>query len=251
VSSDYGAGGNKAHVILISRQKKGLVIAESSPGLLFRVPDATPVLDFSLFNVHIMNMKLRRTYRQTLRAQMAADTEKHILEEAQRLFSTNLFDRVSLAAVARAAEVTIPTIQRRYGSKDGLFAAAAARVRTRIHHQRGTPPLGDVRACIVELVAHYELEGRMVWHLLRQEADVPLLRPAMEEGRKTHRAWVEEVFAPYLDRTEGKRRRASVDALVAVTDVFTWKLLRLDLGRSRGEVETLMNATAAAVAGGL
>jgi AcrR family transcriptional regulator len=182
---------------------------------------------------------------------MVADTEERILAEAQRLFSTELFDRVSLAAVARGADVTIPTIQRRYGNKDGLFAAVAARVRTRIQHQRGTPPLGDVRACIVELVAHYELEGRMVWHLLRQEADVPLLRPALDEGRVTHRAWVEGVFAPLFEPLDGKARRPLVDALVAVTDVFTWKLLRLDLCRSRREVEILMNALAAAVAKGL
>jgi AcrR family transcriptional regulator len=195
-------------------------------------------------------MKLGRRYNQTHRAQKAATTGDRILNEAERLFSTRLFDRVSLAEVAQAANVTIPTIQRRFGNKDGLFAAVGARVRTRIQSQRGAPPMGDVHACIVELVAHYELEGRMVWHLLRQEADVPLLHAVLEEGRTTHRAWVENVFAPALKPLNAKARRSLVDALIAVTDVFSWKLLRLDLGRSRGEVETFMNATAAAIAGG-
>jgi AcrR family transcriptional regulator len=197
-----------------------------------------------------VNIKLRRDYNQTVRAQNVASTGERILEKAERLFSTRPFERVSLAEVARAADVTIPTLQRRFGNKDGLFAAIGTRVRARIHQQRGTPPLDDVHACIVQLVAHYELEGRMMWHLLRQEADVPLLRPALQEGRKTHRIWVESVFAPFLERIDGQARRALVDALVAVTDVFTWKLLRLDLGRSRGEVESFMIATAAAVAGG-
>ncbi len=50
-----------------------------------------------------------------------------------------------------------------------------------------------------------------------------------------HRAWVEEVFAPYLDVADD--REELTDLLVVATDVYTWKLLRRDrrLGRDRTE----------------
>lgn len=191
----------------------------------------------------MVNMKSERgerAYTQTLRAQKALDTESRVLDEAERLFATELFDRVTLDAVARVAGVSIPTVQRRFGSKEGLFIACGERVRARVRAQRGAPPVDDVAAAVRELVAHYEAEGRLVWHLLRQEADAPFVKVATDEGRATHRAWVTAVF--------GKTHaRPVIDALVAVTDLFTWKLLRLDLGRSRADVEDTMLAMARSV----
>ena len=183
-----------------------------------------------------------RAYVQSVRAQQTADTEARIVEEAERLFSTEPFDRVTLASIAGAAGVTIPTVQRRFGNKDGVFAAVADRVRERVDRQRSTR--GDLRTCIRELVDHYEQEGRLMWHMLRQEQDVPLLQDALPEARAVHRRWVETVFAAVLEPRDARQRRARIDALVAATDLFVWKLLRIDLGRSRVEVEAAMLALA-------
>lgn len=192
---------------------------------------------------------MSRTYDSDgLRGLRAADTAVRILEVAERLFSTQPFDRLSLATVAKEAGVTIPTLQRKFGNKEGLFAALAPVVRARIAEQRGTPPRGDVESALKQLVTHYEAEGKLVWHMLRQEQDVPALKVALEEGRGVHRAWVEAVFAHALP-ARGKARAARVDALVAVTDLYLWKLLRLDLGRSRAHVEETLIAMAHAVAG--
>lgn len=193
-------------------------------------------------------MKGRRTYDGTSRAQKAEQTAERVLLEAVRLFATEPFDRVTLASVAEAAGVTIPTLQRRFGNKEGLFAACAALVAARVERQRGDPPVGSITKCIGEHIAHYEREGAMMWHLLRQEADVPLLREPLAAGRALHRAWVETVFAESIGRTAGRQRRARVDALVAATDLFVWKLLRLDLGRSAAEVTALMCTMAEAIA---
>jgi hypothetical protein len=47
-------------------------------------------------------------------------------------------------------------------------------------------------------------------------------------GRRVHRVWVEEVFAPQL---VGRRDREElVDLLVVATDLLTWKILRRDGG---------------------
>jgi AcrR family transcriptional regulator len=180
---------------------------------------------------------------------LAADTSTRILEVAERLFASQPFDRVTLAAVAKGAGVTIPTLQRKYRNKEGLFAAVGAVVRERVRGQRGEAPRGDVSAAVRQLVAHYEAEGPLVWHLLRQEADVSSLAAPLEAGRRVHRDWVEAAFAHALDGVSGSRRAARVDALVAATDLYLWKLLRLDLGRSRAEVEKTLIAMATAVAG--
>lgn len=188
-----------------------------------------------------------RAYRQTLRAQKSEENEARILEAAERLFSTELFDRVSLDAIARAAGVSIPTLQRRFGSKEGLFTAVAARVRERVGRQRGAPPEDDVAAGIRQLIEHYELEGRLVWHLLRQADDSPFLAEALGEGRTLHREWVGAVFKTTIAAREPDDRRRFVDALVAATDLFVWKLLRIDLERTRAHVEKTMLAMVEAI----
>ena len=57
-------------------------------------------------------------------------------------------------------------------------------------------------------------------------------------GKALHRAWVEEVFAPYL--AEADDRDELADLLVVATDVYTWKLLRRDRGLGRDRTERRM-----------
>jgi AcrR family transcriptional regulator len=187
-------------------------------------------------------MKSGRSYDQTLRAQKAVETEVRVLEVAEALFSRERFDRVTLEAVAREAGVTIPTVQRRFGNKEGLFVACAGRMRDRVVAQRPLTPTADRREALRQLLEHYEAEGARVWHFLRQEEDVPALREGLAEGRRYHRAWVEAVF--------GRGDDARGDALVAATDLSVWKLLRLDLGRSRAQVEHTMITMVDAIVGG-
>lgn len=194
-------------------------------------------------------MKMVRSYRQGVRAQRTAENEERILQVAEELFATELFDRVSLAGVARASGVSIPTLQRRFGSKEGLFEATGRRVRERVLAQRR--PLGpDVGSALDALLEHYELEGPMMWHLLRQERDVPLLGVVLGEARQMHRTWIEEVFAAVLDGLDPESRHTRVDALVAATDLYLWKLLRLDLGRSPDQTARLIRSLVHNVANG-
>jgi hypothetical protein len=86
-------------------------------------------------------------------------------------------------------------------------------------------------------VAHYEAEGRLVLNLLSQEAgQEAFAREAARRGRHYHRAWVEHAFGPLLPDHEPE----VVDALVAATDLYAWKLLRLDLGRSAAATEAVL-----------
>jgi hypothetical protein len=50
----------------------------------------------------------------------------------------------------------------------------------------------------------------------------------MDLGRRGHRTWVRWAFAPQLTARRSPRRAQLEDLLVVATDVYTWKLLRLD-----------------------
>jgi hypothetical protein len=51
---------------------------------------------------------------------------------------------------------------------------------------------------------------------------------------------VERTFAPLLVGLGGNARKRRVLALIVATDVYTWKLLRLDLGLSRAQTEQII-----------
>ena len=171
------------------------------------------------------------------RADAAAATAERILDEAVRLFWESPGSEVSLDAVARGAGVTRQTVIRRFGGKEGLMAAAAAREAHRVRDQRGTAPVGDVVAAVAVLVEHYERDGERVLRLLAEEGRSPSVAGIAESGRQLHREWCAQVFAPTLARVSGADRRRRLAQVVAVCDVYVWKVLRLDSGLSRKHTE--------------
>jgi hypothetical protein len=86
---------------------------------------------------------------------------------------------------------------------------------------------GDPQRSIRLLIAHYEKRGAFVLRILA--SDLPGARRVVATGRLVHRAWVEEVFAADLPADPAAREEL-VDLLVVATDVYAWKLLRLDRG---------------------
>ena len=61
-----------------------------------------------------------------------------------------------------------------------------------------------------------------------------------------HRTWIGQTFAPWLDRLDEPGRTAAHDALVVATDLYVWKLVRRDMGRSRAALAALMRRMIAA-----
>lgn len=171
------------------------------------------------------------------RADAAAETERRITDAAFALFSERLYDQVSLADIAAAAGVSSQTVIRRFGSKEGLVTAVGERAARDVRAQRDEAPADDVNAAISNLVEHYEREGDRVLHLLAQETRVPAFREITDGGRDLHYAWVDRVFAPHLAGLRGAARRRRRGQLIAACDVYVWKVLRRDLGLSRGDVE--------------
>jgi AcrR family transcriptional regulator len=185
---------------------------------------------------------MTRAYDMSRRAESAARTTERIAEATEALLGREQVGDVTLQAIALGAGVTVQTVLRHMGSRDGCFLAVRERLLARIEAQRGQTPPGDVGAALSDLMTHYEAEGRLVLHLLAQESSDPVAREAAATGRGWHRAWVERCFGPLLQACSVE----AVDALVAATDLTVWKLLRLDLGRSpeatRAVMERLVRA---------
>ncbi len=182
-------------------------------------------------------VKGKRRYQMTARAEAAQSTADGILDEAIQLFTDKAFDDVTLDEVAERAGVTKRTVLRRFESKDRLFVTAMDHAATVMMRQREGAPVGDVPGAVANVVEHYERWGTNRLRLLSQEDRIELVAEHVRGGRGFHRDWVEHTFAPQLAGLRGAARTRRVAALVAATDVYTWKLLRLDLGLSRAETE--------------
>lgn len=65
---------------------------------------------------------------------------------------------------------------------------------------------------------------------------MPVIREVTDTGRALHVEWVERTFAPWLpDSGDACRRRLA--QLVALMDVYVWKVLRRDRGLGKDETE--------------
>jgi AcrR family transcriptional regulator len=173
----------------------------------------------------------------TTRAAASAATGQRILEAAQRLFGELPYDQVSLQAVAERADVTVQTVLRRFASKEQLFAAVAERTSRQIRSERDAAPVGDVAGVVCNVVDNYERWGDHFLNLLAQEQRTAAIRAVTDTGRRYHRGWVERSFVPLLAQVPPDDYARRLAQLVAVTDLYVWKVLRRDLGLPRDETE--------------
>ncbi len=188
---------------------------------------------------------MSRGYTQTQRADSTAATRRAILDAAIHLFRAERDPDPSLERVAEWAGCSTRSVIRHFGSKERLIETAIANgTATAIADRRAEP--GDVAGAVRRLVDHYEDQGDEVMRWLASAERYPLLRQVTEAGARSHREWVQETFAPDLDRLSPSERRRRLAALATVTDVYVWHLLRrregLGRGTAEGEILSLVEA---------
>ena len=179
----------------------------------------------------------KRSYRMVARADAARATENRVLEEAVAAFTESPYEVVSLEAVAERAGVTKRTVLRRFGTKEALFVTAMAHAADVMMRRRNEAPIGDVAGAVSSVIGQYEEWGPNRLRLLSQEDRIAVVAEHVAGGRAYHRAWVERTFGPLLAGVTGPARRRRLASLVMLTDVYTWRLLRRDLGLSRADTE--------------
>ncbi len=145
-----------------------------------------------MFQISVTNMKVgqsgTRGYRMAQRARTTAETGERILDVTTALFLEAPLAQLTLALVAERAGVTVQTVLRRFGDKEGLVAAAAAREFERVRTQRGRAPVGDPAGAVANLSEHYEAAGAMALRLLEDEHVSPTIGEIAEQGRQLHSA---------------------------------------------------------------
>jgi AcrR family transcriptional regulator len=183
------------------------------------------------------------------RAGQSEATKRRILDAAMGILFGSLAP-VTLSATATRAGVSVQTVLRTFASQPALVQAAAEEAWRRVVDQRGQAPPGDVAASVKVVFIHYETYGDRLVQARARESAVPELAAGLHRARADHRRWVARTYRPQLlAQADGERER-TLNALVAVTDVYNWKLLRRDLGLDRREAEATLSAMVTAVSGG-
>ncbi len=178
-----------------------------------------------------------RPYTSPLRARAAERTRERILDAAYERVSREYYDDVTLEQVAADAGVTVQTVLRRFGSKEGLIQAIIEARTPGVTAQRDAAPVGDIPRAVANLFDHYEEIGDLVMLLLRQEERVMPFGQVTAFGRAYHEEWVDRVFAPWLAARAGDERRVLHDQLVALCDTYVWYLLRRQQRLSRAHAQ--------------
>jgi len=190
-------------------------------------------------------MNLARPYKMRARAASAEATRRRVLDAAVSLLKSRFRSEIRLDDVAAGAQVTVQTIINVFGGRSALLDQALEELLRDLRAQRLRPDPGNIEGAIAALIEHYEQFGDLVIRNLAENAD----RELIEIGRVGHRQWVQRQFAPQMAKLDAKGRRSLIDQLVCAGDVYAWKLLRRDMGRSRTETESTILATVHAIVG--
>jgi AcrR family transcriptional regulator len=180
----------------------------------------------------------KRVYRMQARREAVERTRGRILQAAYDLWLARPYDEVTVEDVAELAGVSRQTVHRQFGSKEDLVVAVTDWRGPREDRLREVRP-GDVTGAVHRAVERNEEMGDAVVRFLELEGRIDVADYLLKTGRASHRAWIEEVFAPYLP-TQGRARELAVLALYAATDVTVWKLLRRDFGQSEADTEAIV-----------
>ena len=183
----------------------------------------------------------KRAYNQTARAEAAEATAARIVDVFHEFMQTEWYDDISLERIAKAAGVTVPTVLRRFGSKEGLLAAVRDKMEREIDERRVVPS-GDIVAIVDGIINDYEAAGDMILRVLALEERLPVLKELADYGRKQHREWLEQSFSPQLAEKTPAEVEWLLDGLMAAVDLYVWKVLRKDRGLSPPETARIMRS---------
>lgn len=175
-------------------------------------------------------------------------TRERIVRAMVGLALVHDYEDITLAAIAAAAEVSHQTVLNHFQSKEGVAAAAAEVIARETEAARDAAVPGDGRGAITILVDEYERIGDAGVRWAMTADRLGALAGMLEAARTKHQAWLDRIFAARLPKAERARQR-TIEALHVATDLYTWKLLRRDLGHDRAHTEGIILGLVEAVLG--
>lgn len=174
----------------------------------------------------------------TKRSDAVGGTRRRIAEAALSLFKERDYDDVSLNAIARSAGVSHQTVLNHCENKAGVLLAAGDLFSEEIRSLEADAVPGDVRSVVHTTCVRYEALGDANARWAAMSTRAPEVAEGLARGRLGFQAWLAEMLGDLLpgDEDPDERRRVLL-GLHAALDVFTWKLLRRDLGLSQEQTE--------------
>ena len=101
-----------------------------------------------------------RAYQQTTRAEQSEANTRRVIGSAVALLrTTRRIDEVTLDAIAAQSGVTVRTILRHFGTRDGLLEAAFLALGDEFSGHRIPPQPDNIDAAIQSLFENYEQDG--------------------------------------------------------------------------------------------
>lgn len=173
-------------------------------------------------------MDTKRAYSNSRRAEKAEETGRRILNAMVSLWLREDIRDISLEQVAAEAGVTVRTVMRKYGSKEGLMSATIQQQAAQHLLIRNSGKPADWKEALMLLLQEYELMGEAVIRTLSVEHELPAARELIEHGRQEHLNWCARTFAGFLPPVHADIYRQRLLAFVSATDLYVWKLLRKD-----------------------
>lgn len=177
----------------------------------------------------------KRSYQMMERAKQVERNDRRIIEAMADLWLELPLSELTLDKVSQRSGVTVRTILRKFGSKEGLFEACIASDRDRFTGKRMQVRPGDLPGIIDALLEEYERMGDVLIRTLTVEYEYPVTQTLLQSAREFHRAWCETVFEPFLPEPESGYHETALSAFITGTEFYLWKLLRKDLGKSPEE----------------
>ena len=181
------------------------------------------------------------------RADAAERTAQSLLDAMLARFRTTPYALIRLDDVAADAEVTVQTAIRRFGGKEQLTAALAAREIERIASDRGDAAFASPETAVAALCAYYERDGDLIARFEQEAIAIPALAELARHGRAVHLAWIDEVLGAGLGGGPDRDRRLA--QLVAVLDVRCWQVLRHERGLTASETRLALEELVGSVLG--
>lgn len=179
-----------------------------------------------------------RAYDMTKRSDAVAGTRRRIAEAALALFKERDYDDVSLNEIARAAGVSHQTILNHCENKAGVLLAAGELFSEEIRDLEADALPGDVTSVVHTTCVRYEVLGDANARWAAMATRAPEVADGLARGRLGFQAWLEEMLGDLMpEGDDPDERRRVLFGLHAALDVFTWKLLRRDLGLSEEQTK--------------
>jgi AcrR family transcriptional regulator len=176
---------------------------------------------------------VRRRYRSELRAAQARQTRQRILEAVGALVESDP-ERLSIAGVARAARVSLPTVHRHFPTRRDLLDAYRLRIEGDAPSDRLPPTLTGMTSAVRAFFRRFDDPGDPLGGMRRLPVS-----PAWEFSRAItvplRQAWAAEIIAASCHGLSAADRRRFSDLIVVLVSASTGEALRGYLDRSGEE----------------